>query len=41
MGSDRNRSNTPFWMSLFRFCPSETPASEIDWARIPGSRYCR
>ena len=41
IGSERNRSKTPFSMSEFRFWPSDTPAWAIDWASRPGSRNCR
>ena len=41
IGSDRNRSKTPFSMSALRFWPSATPAIAMPWPSRPGSRYCR
>ena len=41
MGSDLNRSNTPFSMSAFMFCPIEIELIAIVCASRPGSRNSR
>ena len=38
IGSERNRSKTPFSMSAFRFCPSATPAIAMVCAEQPGQQ---
>ena len=41
IGSDRKRSNTPFAMSAFMFCPIEMLLIAIVWPIRPGSRNWR
>src|ERR1700745_3683041 len=41
MGSDRNRSKTPFSMSAFMFCPIAMELIASVCASSPGSRQCR
>jgi len=41
IGSDRNRSKTPFSMSALRFCPSAIPPIASDWPSMPGSSNSR
>jgi hypothetical protein len=42
MGSDRNRSNTPFLMSRLMLRPvARRPVSRADITSTPGKTYCR
>ncbi len=41
MGSDRNRSKTPFLMSVLRFTPIDSELNSTVCTMIAGSTYCR
>ena len=41
IGSDRNRSKTPFSMSWLRLTPMLTLAMAMVWPTMPGSRNWR
>jgi hypothetical protein len=41
IGSERNRSNTPFLMSVLRFTPMDSEVNRTVCTMIAGSTYCR